>query len=202
MQVPSGYSVLPGLRAVDGPLALRAVQPGDIESIRLWRNAQMDVLRQASEITREAQVEYFKRHVWPQMAEKDPSQVLLAIEANGALVGYGGLVHISWPYRRAEVSFLLAPALEADEAALASHFARYLRMIRAVAFAGLGLRRLSTETYANRVRHIRLLEAAGFRREGLLREQVLVGGMPMDSLLHGLLASDPLPGTPESERSA
>lgn len=192
---PSEYAALPRLRVSDGVVLLRPVRVGDIESIRVWRNAQMDVLRQASEITPAAQAEYFERHVWPQMLSATPAQVLVAIESGGRMVGYGGLVHVSWPYRRAELSFLLRPELESDDAALEDHFSRYLRLIRGVAFGSLGLRRLCTETYANRTRHIRMLEAAGFRLEGRLRGHVLVAGAPMDSLMHGLLASDPVPPT-------
>lgn len=56
----------------------------------------------------------------------EPSQVLVALERAGVLIGYGGLVHISWANRRAEVSFLLTPELEKNPDELIALFLRFL----------------------------------------------------------------------------
>jgi carbamoyl-phosphate synthase large subunit len=188
--MPAGqdYCAMPRTRLVDGELTLRAVQPKDIEAIRQWRNAQMDVLRQSAVITPEAQQHYFAKYVWPCKTNPTPSQILLAIERHGKLIGYGGLVHISWAYRRAEISFLLEPKLEADTRTLAEYFSRFLRMMHSVAFEDLQLQRLTTETYANRHFHIQALVDAGHKLEGRLKAHVIVDGKPCDALLHGLLA--------------
>lgn len=187
---PTRYRLMPHATLCDGILSIRAVQPADIESIRQWRNAQMDVLRQSEPISPAMQEHYFAQHVWPGLSQNEPTQILVAIEKKGELIGYGGLVHISWPYRRAEVSFLLTPALERDDTLLAEIFSRYLLLIQQLAFDDLSLLRLSTETYAHRTRHIALLEGAGFRHEGTLREHVLIDKKPTDALLHGVLARD------------
>lgn len=184
------YQVMPNPTLSDGVLGLRAVQPTDIEAIRQWRNAQMDVLRQTAPISPEQQVRYFAEHVWPQAASPEPSQILLALESAEGLIGYGGLVHISWPNRRAEVSFLLTPDREKKPEILIALFSRFLGLMKQLAFDDLGLRRLCTETFAHRTRHIAALEASGFCCEGRLREHVLVDGNPTDSFAHGLLASD------------
>lgn len=172
----------------DGVLDLRAVQPADIEAIRQWRNAQMDVLRQTAPISPEEQERYFAEHVWSQTESPEPSQILLALESAGVLIGYGGLVHISWPNRRAEVSFLLTPDREKKADELIALFSRFLDLMKQLAFEDLGLRRLCTETFSHRTRHIAALEASGFRCEGRLREHVLIDGKPTDSFAHGLLA--------------
>lgn len=172
----------------EGPLLVRAVQAEDIESIRCWRNAQIDVLRQSRPITPEEQVAYFERAIWPDKAADQPSNILLALVRNGRLIGYGGLVHIAWDYARAEISFLLSTEIAKDEEP--DLFAAWLRLMQRLAFDDLGLSRLTTETYAMRTTHIRVLEEAGFRREGLLRQHVRVGGRPMDAVVHGCLASD------------
>lgn len=188
--VPSRYLIMPRVSLTDGILRIRAVQPEDIEPIRQWRNAQLDVLRQSEPLSPQAQQYYFMHHVWPELSKPEPSQILVAIEQEGILIGYGGLVHISWAYRRAEISFLLIPELERDDAKLATIFSRYLLLMQRLAFEDLSLLRLSTETYAHRVRHIALLEGAGFKHEGTLREHVLVDGKPMDALAHGILARE------------
>jgi carbamoyl-phosphate synthase large subunit len=174
----------------DGELHLRAVNSTDIEAIRHWRNDQMDVLRQSEPISQEAQVRYFQETIWPDLISLEPKQILLAIERQGELIGYGGLVHISWPYRRAEVSFLLDPKIEQNSEVLYEYFIRYLALIQELAFKDLRLNRLTTETYAQRVVHIGALEAAGHRIEGRLREHVIVNDLPTDSLVHGLLAHE------------
>jgi carbamoyl-phosphate synthase large subunit len=202
MHAEQAYSVMPRPRLKDRELTLRAVQSADIESIRQWRNAQMNVLRQSTVITPAAQQRYFAEHVWPSKTSRHPSQILLAIERHGQLIGYGGLVHFAWAYRRAEISFLLEPNLERDTHLLADIFTRFLRLLQILAFEDLQLQRLTTETYAHRTVHIRALEAAGHRLEGRLVSHVHVEGKPCDALVHGLLAAQwrsqrsaaPLPG--------
>lgn len=174
----------------DGPVVVRAIEPEHIEPIRRWRNAQIDVLRQTRAITPEEQIAYFERVIWPDKGTDHPSNILLGLFENGRIIGYGGLVHIAWDYRRAEVSFLLATEIAQDDGRVSTLFATWLRHMQGLAFDDLGLSRLTTETYAMRALHLRVLDEAGFQREGLLRQHVRVGGRPMDAVVHGRLASD------------
>lgn len=174
----------------DGSVVIRAVEPEHIEAIRSWRNAQIDVLRQSRAIMPEEQVAYFDRVVWPDKGSDHPSNILLGLFENGRIIGYGGLVHIAWDYARAEVSFLLATEIAQDDEVVSTLFATWLRQMQRLALDDLGLFRLTTETYAMRTLHLRVLDEAGFQREGLLREHVRVGGRPMDAVIHGCLASD------------
>ena len=184
------YRVMPRSEIVDRDLRLRAVEPGDIERIRLWRNAQMDVLRQSAPISDSDQIRYFAATVWPDKNSETPSNILLSIERDGTLIGYGGLVHIVWAYRHAEMSFLLDPAIEADRSVRDALFLQFLRLMQELAFEDLRLNRLHTETYATRTTHIALLEKGGMIREGRLREHVVIDGRGVDALVHGLLAAD------------
>lgn len=174
----------------DESLVVRAVEPEHIETIRCWRNAQIDVLRQTRAITHEDQIAYFERVVWPDKGSDHPSNILLGLFEKDRIIGYGGLVHIAWDYARAEVSFLLATEIAQDDETVSTLFATWLRQMQRLAFDDLGLSRLTTETYAMRTLHIRILEEAGFQREGLLREHVRVDDRPMDAVVHGCLASD------------
>ena len=185
--IDTPYSCMPRARVAHGAHALEAVQPGDIESIRQWRNAQLDVLRQSAAISAEQQAEYFARRIWPGKADPRPDTILLAFREGARLVGYGGLVHVSWEHRRAEVSFLLEPALAADAARYSELFSRFLRLLKDIAFNDLGIERLFTETYAFRGAHMAVLESEGFLPEGNMRGHVIVDGVRVDSLLHGCL---------------
>jgi RimJ/RimL family protein N-acetyltransferase len=167
---------------------LRPVQPGDIEDIRQWRNAQLNVLRQPRQITVAEQKAYYDEHIWPTMNEARPRNLLLGYLQGGQLIGYGGLVHIQWEHRRAEVSFLLNPARVHRQEEYQTDFQIFLRMLKAVAFGGLSFHRLFTETYATRKHHIAVLEEEDFHLEGILRDHVVVDNKPIDSLIHGCLS--------------
>jgi len=184
------YRIMPRPSLKDGDVVLRSVGLKDIESIRQWRNSQLDVLRQAAPISREVQERYFAEQIWPDKLLLEPKQVLLAIERRDELIGYGGLVQIAWHDRRAEVSFLLAPSIESSPLDRALVFSSFLRLLQELAFKDLGLLRLWTETYAHRTAHICSLEAAGFQREGCLRSHVMISSEPIDSLLHGVLVDE------------
>jgi RimJ/RimL family protein N-acetyltransferase len=186
------YACLPNPRITEGALSLSAVQPEQIEAIRHCRNAQMDVLRQSAQITPEQQSAYYAANIWPQMPLQHPDTILMVyLEqdnlGNDKFLGYGGLVHIAWEHRRAEVSFLLDPALARSEADYARYFSTFLRLIQAMAFDDLTMERLFTETYATRQHHMSVLEATGFQREGILRNHVRINGQPVDSIIHGCL---------------
>jgi carbamoyl-phosphate synthase large subunit len=184
------YSVMPNPILEHGDIVLRAVMLRDIEKIRLWRNAQTDVLRQNHIISKREQIKYFSTHVWPEKEVDRPNQILLSIEEGGVLIGYGGLVHIDWEEARAEISFLLSPSIERDAMRLTSIFKIYLQLIHKLAFTDLSLHRLTTETYSHRHIHIKVLVESGHKLEGVLREHVVINGIRYDSLCHGLLASE------------
>jgi RimJ/RimL family protein N-acetyltransferase len=179
------YACLSKSVVCDGDLALTAVRPEDIEAIRLCRNAQMDVLRQSAPIAPDEQTAYYAASIWPDMPRSQPRNILFAYLESGKFIGYGGLAHIAWEHRRAEVSFLLDPGLAQADDLYARYFSTFLRLIQTVAFGDLQLHRLFTETYATRAHHIAVLESSGFRREGTLKDHVRIQGKPVDSLIHG-----------------
>jgi RimJ/RimL family protein N-acetyltransferase len=181
------YLVMPQPTISDGNILLRAVEPDDIESIRQWRNQQMDVLRQSKMITQEEQQEYFRKYVWPEKKHDQPKQVLLAIERSGRLIGYGGLVYISWPDQRAEVSFLLEPSRGETSKTYASDLSQFLHLLTRLAFGDLNLHRIWTETFNIRPLHIATLEASGFILEGVMRDHVQINGCKVNSVIHGCL---------------
>ncbi len=154
--------------------------------IRLWRNLQIDVLRQKGEISEEDQLKYFESVVWPTFNQDNPRQILMSFFYEEKLIGYGGLVHISWEDKRAEVSFLVDPSRITPE--IYEHdFTAFLTLIKMMAFSDLGFERLYTETYDIREKHISILETNDFQREGIMRKHVLINGKRIDSIIHGCL---------------
>lgn len=166
-----------------------AIRPEDIENIRLWRNAQIDVLRQKKMLTYEEQQLYFQEQVWPTFQQENPKQILFSFLLHDTCIGYGGLTYLDWENRRAEVSFLVDPARAADEKVYRQDFTHFLELLCQVAFEHMYLHRLLAETYAFRHSTIAILEKMGFIQEGVLREHVYQQGQWIDSIMYGLLAN-------------
>jgi RimJ/RimL family protein N-acetyltransferase/SAM-dependent methyltransferase len=178
----------PGLPAERDGYRYLPLRRADIEPLRRFRNAQMDVLRQSAPISAPEQERWFDEVVaWAQRAPRPPMMLVSILDGDDRFIGYGGLTNLDWDARRAEVSFLVDPARAADPGVYAHDFTTFLRFIADWAFGDLALNRLFTETFEFREAHIALLEQAGFRPEGRMRQHVATG----DSVLHGLLASDP-----------
>ena len=183
------YKCLRNQITIKGGYSIALVQREDIEAIRNWRNQQMAVLRQAAEITKDEQKGYFSQEVWSQIENNEPSQILLGLLLDDKLIGYGGLVHISWEHKRAEVSFLSATDRAEVPPLYSKDFVTFLTLIKLLATDQLRLNRLFSETYHFRKSHISLLESAGFVKEGALRQHTLLDGKPIDSIIHGCLLS-------------
>ena len=187
----TNYRALPATEYRWNDYRLVPIRSADREPIRAWRNAQLAVLRQAEPLTAEQQDAYFQRVVLPLFGQEQPGQLLFSLLHNDELVAYGGLVHLSWPDGRAEVSFLADPARAAEPATYRADFQAHLLLLGRVAFEWLGFNRLFTETYDIRPAHVAILEESGFRLEGRLRQHVqLAPGTFADSLMHGQLAAD------------
>src|SRR3546814_13017049 len=77
------YKVMHRPELVEGRYTARAVEPDDIESIRKWRNAQIDVLRQSRPITPEEQVAYYARTIWPGKSSTTTDNILLTMFEDG-----------------------------------------------------------------------------------------------------------------------
>jgi RimJ/RimL family protein N-acetyltransferase len=182
-----GYKCLKNQITQFEDYSISPIQKEHIEKIRIWRNHQMDVLRQVSKISKTEQSIYFSENVWSQYEKHEPSIILLGFFLRGDLIGYGGLVSIEWHHRRAEVSFLSATERASNQSIYTNDFLAFLTLIKALAFEQINLNRLFSETYCFREYHIGLLELSGFVKEGVLREHTILDGNPVDSIIHGCL---------------
>jgi len=77
-----------------------------------WRNEQVYHLRQLKQITYEEQENYFNDIINPLFEKKEPDQILFSYLEQGECIGYGGLVHINWIDKNAEISFVINTNLE------------------------------------------------------------------------------------------
>lgn len=183
---PRGYEYFPGLAITRGRHALRPIAWADRIPVRLWRNAQISVLRQREPLSVDAQDRYFSEVVAVQMRLPRPPQVLFGYLEDSTLVGYGGLVHIVWEHQRAEVSFLTESSRASGDT-LRRDWLTYLDLLTVIARDLLGLHKLITETFETRIEIPPIIEEYGFQREGMLGDQYRIDGMWCASVIHGLI---------------
>jgi hypothetical protein len=170
-----------------GGYTLEAVQPEHIEKIRVWRNEQMDILRQQNPISQEDQIQYYKNNIWSELKSDEPKNILLSYKYKGNMIGYGGLVHISWSNRRAEISFICDPKIAAQGKLYRFIFINYLELIRDLSFKALSLNRLFTETFSYRKDQISILEDFGMDIEGVLKSSYKINGKYCDSVIQSTI---------------
>jgi RimJ/RimL family protein N-acetyltransferase len=166
------------------------IRQEDMENIRLWRNAQMNVLRQKAPISFNEQQQYFHHIIPSDFNQAYPKQILLSYLLHNQCIGYGGLVHLDWESRRGEVSFLVDPTRLQPTGQYDQDFTHFLSLLAELTFCDLQLHRLHVETYAFRTDHIRVLENFGFVLEGTLRQHIRKENVFYDSLMHGLLKEE------------
>jgi RimJ/RimL family protein N-acetyltransferase len=147
-----------------------------------WRNEQIYHLRQQKPLTAEDQERYFNTVVAELFKQEYPGQVLFSYLEDGKCIGYGGLVHINWKDKYAEISFIINTKLEKDF--FQQHWVTYLSLIEKVAFEGLGLHKIFTYAFDLRPHLYKAVEAAGYIQEARLKEHCLFEGKYIDVLIH------------------
>ena len=183
----SGYRFFPELTitSADSRYQLRPIHWNDRDSIREWRNAQLDVLRQQNPLSASEQDTYFSKIVLPQLTQEQPDQILFAFLENSQLVGYGGFVHIVWSDRHAEVSFL-TDIKRSKQHVFSEDWSEYLKLLVQLA-QKIGFYKLTTETYSIRPELIEILENFGFTQVDFLRDHHVINGEPINSFAHAYL---------------
>lgn len=179
----SNYHVLSKKSWEQGEYAIMPIRYEDRYSIMKWRNEQMYHLRQSEPLTSEQQDRYFTQVVLPSFDHEQPSQILFSYLKNGECIGYGGLVHISWLDKRAEVSFIMNTQHEEEE--FSDHWLMFLTLLEKVAFHELRLHKIFTYAFDLRPHLYPVLEKAGFRKEAELPEHCQFDGRFYSVLIHG-----------------
>jgi len=99
-------------------------------------------------------------------------------------VGYGGLVHINWDSKIAEVSFIVDTIRSKNENIYEKDFSIFLKLIKMVSFEELNFKKIFTETYDIRKKHIEILENSGFNLEYTGLKQKKIHNKLIDVLIH------------------
>lgn len=150
--------------------------------IMKWRNEQIYHLRQNELLTEEQQNCYFDNVILKSFEQIQPKQILFSYLEDNTCIGYGGLVHINWTDKNAEISFVMNTDLEKDFFQV--HWVTFLSLIEQLAFLDLGLHKIFTYAFDLRPDLYTALEVAGFKKEAVLKEHCLFEEEFKDVVIH------------------
>ncbi|MBL0738853.1 GNAT family N-acetyltransferase [Flavobacterium sp. GN10] len=165
--------------------SLIPIRNDDKLAILKMRNEQIYHLRQAELLTLEMQEAYFENVVAKLFDQKNPNQILFTFLEKGEFIGYGGLVHINWIDKNAEVSFIMRTELEKEK--FSYYWENYLSLLEKVAFKDLNFHKIFTYAFDLRPHLYSVLEKSGFREEARLKEHCCFQGKYLDVVINSKL---------------
>ncbi len=178
------YKCLTQSQYSDGEYSLVSIRDEDKYEILKWRNAQIDILRQQKPLTNEIQENYFKTVVASLFEKEQPDQILWSFLQSGKLIGYGGLVHINWQYRTAEVSFLTETSRNTSKEQYISDWFNYLTILKKIVEQELNFISIYTYAYDLRPNLYVALEKAGFSETKRDKNAIEINGELKDVVIH------------------
>ncbi|KYG82851.1 GNAT family N-acetyltransferase [Roseivirga echinicomitans] len=179
------YKVLTTQVFAHGEYSIVPIRDQDRYDIMQWRNEQIYHLRQAEPLTKERQDAYFDNVISSLFEQEKPHQILFSFLKKGECIGYGGLVHINWQDKHAEISFIMNTELE--ENFFVSNWKMFLTLIESVAFRELNLNKIVTYAFDLRPQIYTIFEQCGFKEEARLKEHVFYNGHFINVVIHGKL---------------
>jgi len=176
------YNCLTNSTFQKGTFSIVPIRYEDRFDIMKWRNEQIYHLRQNKALTLEDQENYFDNVIDELFDQKQPNQILFSFLENDICIGYGGLVHVNWVDKNAEISFIMKTELEND--GFYTNWTKYLSLIEKVAFEDLKFHKIFTYAFDLRPHLYLALQDANFIEESRLKEHCLFDGKYIDVVIH------------------
>jgi RimJ/RimL family protein N-acetyltransferase len=167
--------------------SLVPIRHEDRYKIMQWRNDQIYHLRQAEPLTKEKQDWYFENVVAKLFQQEKPNQLLFSFLKDDECIGYGGLVHINWIDKHAEISFIMNTALE--KKFFETNWSEYLKLLEKIAFNHLAIHKLFVYAFDLRPHLYTMLERNMYFLDARLKEHCLFNGQFKDVVIHAKLAN-------------
>jgi RimJ/RimL family protein N-acetyltransferase len=143
------------------------IRDQDKYNIMQWRNEQIYHLRQSKPLDKASQDNYYENVITKLFEKENPDQILFSYLENGKCIGYGGLVHINWIDKNAELSFIMKTS---EEIQFDLHWSNFLALIEQVAFEEVKFHKIFTYAFDLRPHLYNVLEENGFQKEATLIE--------------------------------
>jgi RimJ/RimL family protein N-acetyltransferase len=176
------YTVLQNQSYSNGAFSIVPIRFEDRIAIMQWRNEQLYHLRQQKPLTVEDQDSYFNTIVAKLFEQDQPNQILFSFLEDGVCIGYGGLVHINWIDKNAEISFIMNTVLEKER--FHEIWSAYLVLLEEIAFRDLKLHKIYTYAFDIRPHLYDAFLNAGFREEARLKEHSFFENKFIDVVIH------------------
>ena len=165
-----------------GEYSIIPIRMEDRFSIMKWRNEQIYHLRQDKRLTEEDQDNYFRSIIANTFKQQKPNQILFSFLENGLCIGYGGLVHINWIDKNAEISFIMETSQE--EIKFETNWSVFLSLIEKVAFKELFFHKIYVYAFDLRPHLYLALEKSNFFKDAVLKEHCYFNGKFIDVVIH------------------
>lgn len=182
MRFPIRYSCLGRSQFEKGEFKLIPIRYQDRIKIMSWRNEQIYHLRQARLLTVKDQDHYFQNQVSELFSQKNPDQILFSLIRKNECIGYGGLVHLNWVDKNAEISFIMNTDLEKKE--FESNWINFLQLIEKVGFEELKFHKLYVYAFDLRPHLYRVLEKASYFEDARLHQHHLFEEKFIDAVIY------------------
>lgn len=158
------------------------IRSDDKFEIMKWRNEQVYHLRQNHIITKEEQILYFEKVLSKEFKKLEPEILLFSFLKKNICVGYGGLVHIDWKNKNAELSFLMNTELEEDY--FEKFWSSFISLISIVSFDELDFNKIFIYSFDLRPNLYKTIEKNGFLLEAKLVSHAFKNNRFVDVKIH------------------
>ena len=162
------YKVLKNQVFENGEYCIVPIRSDDRHDIMKWRNDQIYHLRQKELLSKETQDKYFSNVVEKLFDLSSPNQLLFSFLKDQKCVGYGGLVHINWEDKHAEISFVMKTSLENDY--FYEYWSEFLDLIEKVAFEEIKFNKIFVYAFDLRPKLYEVLKDSNYIREARLKK--------------------------------
>ncbi len=175
------------IEITSGPIRLRRHVASDLDKIHRWQN-DPELLFLNSETESEWSVDQTKEHLerWILSHERRSHSLYFAVcsAADDVLIGFAALALVDLLHERCRLAITL------DRKYWGMAYGHHTLVgLLSFAFGPLALHRVVGEVYDFNERAIRLLERLGFRREGVMRENIWKNEW-RDGLVFGMLRAE------------
>lgn len=168
---------------------IRALQPDDAPALHAFRIANREFLRPWEPVRDEGYytLDAAVAAIDGQRAEREADRgYAFGIFSGGELVGYVNLnAVVRGVFQNAYLGYAVAEAANGQ-----GHATAAVRETVRIAFAELGLHRVQAAVIPRNGASVRVLEKAGFRREGLAERYLSIAGVWEDHLLFAITSDE------------
>ncbi len=168
-----------------GEYSIVPIRSEDRYLIMNWRNEQLYHLRQTNQLTKGEQDYYFDTTISGLFQQEKPDQILFSFLKNNECIGYGGLVHINWRDKNAEISFLMDTILEHKYFQVI--WRKFLFLIEGIVFDELAFHKAYVYAFDLRPHLYEVLLASGYFFDARLKDHCKFQDRYADVVIHSKL---------------